>query len=171
MPADPGFIGFFAALCLLGSVLALIDIRHGIIPDWLNLAIAGLGLARMAVAGGLAAVVEAACQGAAIGLIFWLLRRLYFTLRKIQGLGLGDVKFLAAAGIWTGIAAIPLLLSRHRPAAGVDRSLHRRDLKQPGQQDHRCAVGGILTALTGSIRTSPFGCAAPGCGSVKTAAC
>jgi leader peptidase (prepilin peptidase)/N-methyltransferase len=110
MPADPGFIGFFAALCLLGGVLALIDIRHGIIPDWLNLAIAGLGLARMAVAGGLAAVVEAACQGAAIGLIFWLLRRLYFTLRKIQGLGLGDVKFLAAAGIWTGIAAIPLLL-------------------------------------------------------------
>jgi leader peptidase (prepilin peptidase) / N-methyltransferase len=110
MPADPGFIGFFAALCLLGGVLALIDIRHGIIPDWLNLAIAGLGLTRAAVAGGLAASIEAACQGAAIGLIFWLLRRLYFTLRKIQGLGLGDVKFLAAAGIWTGISAIPVLL-------------------------------------------------------------
>lgn len=110
MTADPGFIGFFVVLCLLGGVLALIDIRHGIIPDWLNLAIAGLGLARMAVAGGLADVVEAACQGTAIGLMFWLLRRLYFTLRKIQGLGLGDVKFLAAAGIWTGISAIPLLL-------------------------------------------------------------
>jgi leader peptidase (prepilin peptidase) / N-methyltransferase len=110
MPADPGFIGFFAALCLLVGVLAVIDIRHGIIPDWLNLAIAGLGLARMAVAGGLVASIAAACQGAAIGLIFWLLRRLYFMLRKIQGLGLGDVKFLAAAGIWTGISAIPLLL-------------------------------------------------------------
>jgi leader peptidase (prepilin peptidase) / N-methyltransferase len=110
MPADPGFIGFFAVLCLLGCVLALIDIRHGIIPDWLNLAIAGLGLARMVVAGGLVAGIEAACQGAAIGLIFWLLRRLYFTLRKVQGLGLGDVKFLAAAGVWTGIAALPLLL-------------------------------------------------------------
>jgi leader peptidase (prepilin peptidase) / N-methyltransferase len=110
MPADPGFIGFFAALCLLSGVLALIDIRHGIIPDWLNLAIAGLGLARMAVAGGFVAGIEAACQGVAIGLIFWLLRRLYFRLRKIQGLGLGDVKFLAAAGIWTGITALPLLL-------------------------------------------------------------
>lgn len=110
MPADPEFIGFFAVLCLLAGVLALIDIRHGIIPDWLNLAIAGLGLARMAAAGGLAAGIEAACQGAAIGMIFGLLRRLYFTLRKIQGLGLGDVKFLAAAGIWTGFAALPLLL-------------------------------------------------------------
>jgi leader peptidase (prepilin peptidase)/N-methyltransferase len=110
MPADPGFIGFFAALCLLSGMLALIDIRHGIIPDWLNLTIAGLGLAKVAVAGGLVASIEAACQGAAIGLIFWLLRWLYFKLRKIQGLGLGDVKFLAAAGIWTGLAAIPLLL-------------------------------------------------------------
>jgi leader peptidase (prepilin peptidase)/N-methyltransferase len=42
--------------------------------------------------------------------VFWLLRRLYFAFRKIQGLGLGDVKFLAAAGLWTGVAGLPLLL-------------------------------------------------------------
>lgn len=34
----------FGLLCLLSATLAWIDIRHGIIPDWLNLAIAGLGL-------------------------------------------------------------------------------------------------------------------------------
>ena len=34
----------------------------------------------------------------------------YFTFRKIQGLGLGDVKFLAAAGIWVGVAGLPMLL-------------------------------------------------------------
>jgi leader peptidase (prepilin peptidase)/N-methyltransferase len=39
-----------------------------------------------------------------------LLRRLYFVLRKIQGLGLGDVKFLSAAGTWIGIAGLPTLL-------------------------------------------------------------
>jgi leader peptidase (prepilin peptidase)/N-methyltransferase len=38
------------------------------------------------------------------------LRRLYFGWRKIQGLGLGDVKFLAAAGIWIGVAGLPILL-------------------------------------------------------------
>jgi leader peptidase (prepilin peptidase)/N-methyltransferase len=53
---------------------------------------------------------EALCEGAAIGAIFWLLRRLYFAFRKIQGLGLGDVKFLAAAGIWVGVMGLPMLL-------------------------------------------------------------
>jgi leader peptidase (prepilin peptidase)/N-methyltransferase len=110
MLADTGFLGFFAPLCLFGGLLALIDIRHGIIPDWLNLSIAGLGLAKVVIAGGSVAGIEAVCEGAAIGLIFWLLRRLYFGLRKIQGLGLGDVKFLAAAGIWIGVAGLPILL-------------------------------------------------------------
>jgi leader peptidase (prepilin peptidase) / N-methyltransferase len=103
-------IGFLALLCLLSGVLALIDIRRGIIPDWLNLTIAGLGLSKAVIAGGWLAGLEAACEGAAIAAICWLLRRLYFALRKIQGLGLGDVKFLAAAGIWIGIAGLPMLL-------------------------------------------------------------
>jgi leader peptidase (prepilin peptidase)/N-methyltransferase len=100
----------FALLCLLSIVLAWIDIRHGIIPDWLNLTIAGLGLSKALIVGGPPAGLEAACEGAAIGATFWLLRRLYFAYRKIQGLGLGDVKFLAAAGIWVGVAGLPMLL-------------------------------------------------------------
>jgi len=100
----------FGLLCLLGVVLAWIDIRHGIIPDWLNLTIAALGLSKAVLIGGLAAGFEATCEGAAIGAVFWLLRRLYFALRQIQGLGLGDVKFLAAAGIWIGITGLPVLL-------------------------------------------------------------
>ena len=60
--------------------------------------------------GGASAGLEAVCEGAVIGAIFWLVRRLYFSFRKIQGLGLGDVKFLAAAGIWVGVASLPVLL-------------------------------------------------------------
>src|SRR6202022_664914 len=101
---------FFGLLCLLRSVLACIDIRHGIIPDWLNLTIAALGLSKAVLAGGPLAGLEAACEGAAIGAVFWLLRRLYFAFRTIQGLGLGDVKLLAAAGIWVGVAGLPMLL-------------------------------------------------------------
>jgi leader peptidase (prepilin peptidase) / N-methyltransferase len=104
------FLGYSTALFLLCGALALIDIRRGIIPDGVNLSIAGLGLMRVVVADGVVAGIEAACEGAVIGLTFWLLRRLYFTLRKIQGLGLGDVKFLAAATPWIGIAGIPTLL-------------------------------------------------------------
>jgi leader peptidase (prepilin peptidase) / N-methyltransferase len=108
----PGMIALlsFGLLCLLSLVLAWIDIREGIIPDWLNLAIAGLGLSKVVAVDGPLLGLEAACEGVAIGAAFWLLRRLYFVFRKIQGLGLGDVKLLAAAGIWVGIAGIPMLL-------------------------------------------------------------
>jgi leader peptidase (prepilin peptidase) / N-methyltransferase len=100
----------FALLCLLSAVLAWIDIRDGIIPDWLNLTIAGVGLLRAVIVDGPLAGSEALCEGAAIGAIIWLLRRLYFAFRKIQGLGLGDIKFLAAAAIWVGVMGIPMLL-------------------------------------------------------------
>jgi leader peptidase (prepilin peptidase)/N-methyltransferase len=103
-------VASFGLLCLLSAVLGWIDIRHGIIPDWLNSTIAGLGLSKALIISGPPAGFEAACEGVAIGAIFWLLRRLYFTFRNIQGLGLGDVKLLAAAGIWVGIAGIPMLL-------------------------------------------------------------
>jgi len=100
----------FGLLCLLSAVLAWIDLRHGIIPDWLNLTIAGVGISKAVIIGGPLAGLEAACEGAAIGAIFWLLRRLYFAFREVQGLGLGDVKFLAAAGIWSGVEGLPVLM-------------------------------------------------------------
>jgi leader peptidase (prepilin peptidase)/N-methyltransferase len=99
-----------ALLYLATALLAWIDLRRGIIPDWLNLAIAIVGLARAAVLDGWAAALSAGCEGIIIGVIVWLLRQLYFMFRKFQGLGLGDVKLLAASGIWIGIAGVPLQL-------------------------------------------------------------
>jgi leader peptidase (prepilin peptidase)/N-methyltransferase len=104
------FLGFFIPLCPLCGALALTDIRRGILPNGLNLSVAALGFLKAVIAAGVVAAVEAGCEGAAIGLIFWLLRRFYFRWRKTQGLGLGDVKFLAAAGLWIGIAGLPTLL-------------------------------------------------------------
>jgi leader peptidase (prepilin peptidase)/N-methyltransferase len=104
------FFIFFMLLCLLCCVLAMIDIRHGIIPDWLNLSIASLGVVNAATSDGFPASAQAVCEGIAIGGIFWLLQRSYFAFRKIHGLGLGDVKFLGVAGIWIGFSGIPTLL-------------------------------------------------------------
>ena len=100
----------FALLCLLCAAITWIDIRDGIIPDWLNLAVAGLGLVKIVATNDLSAVIEATVEGIAIAGVFWLLRRLYFAYRGIQGLGLGDVKFLGAAGIWVGVTGIPVVL-------------------------------------------------------------
>src|ERR1700693_5940674 len=99
-----------ALLALASLVLAWSDLRRGVIPDWLNLMIAVVGLARAVMLDGWAAALGAGCEGIVVGVIVWLLRQLYFMLRKFQGFGLGDVKLLAASGIWIGIAGVPLQL-------------------------------------------------------------
>jgi leader peptidase (prepilin peptidase) / N-methyltransferase len=104
------FLGSYGALCALCCAVALIDLRHGIIPDWLNLAIAALGLAHAFVDQGSAAAFSAIGGAGLVGVLFWLLQRVYFWLRHVEGLGLGDVKFLAAATTWVGIAGVPTAL-------------------------------------------------------------
>jgi len=103
--------GISLALLSFASVApAWIDLRRGIIPDWLNLAIALAGLSRVAVLDGSTAALLAACQGVTVGATVWLLRMLYFKLRQYQGLGRGDVELLAASGVWIGIAGVPAQL-------------------------------------------------------------
>jgi leader peptidase (prepilin peptidase)/N-methyltransferase len=104
------FFVFYAALCAMCCALALIDLRHGIIPDGLNLAIAILGIAQTIVFGNPTEAFGVLGEAAAVAVVFLLLRRLYFLLRQTDGLGLGDVKFLAAATTWVGVTGIPMLL-------------------------------------------------------------
>jgi leader peptidase (prepilin peptidase)/N-methyltransferase len=101
---------FFIPLLLACSWLTWTDIRFGIIPNWLNALIAVLGLARGLAMDGSSGALTGAIAGVAIGTALLLLRQGYFAWRGVQGLGLGDVKFLAAAGVWTGLADFPLLL-------------------------------------------------------------
>jgi leader peptidase (prepilin peptidase)/N-methyltransferase len=100
----------FVMLSLASALLAWIDLRRGLIPDWLNLAIAVVGLARIAALEGAGAALTAGCEGVAVGAIVWMLRWLYFRVRNLQGLGLGDVKLLAASTVWIGIAGVPMQL-------------------------------------------------------------
>ena len=109
MPSLATMIFFLLLLAACGW-LTWTDIRFGIIPNWLNALIAVLGLARAFVMDGASGVLAGAIAGFAIGAVLVLLRQIYFAWRGVQGLGLGDVKFLAAAGIWTGLSDFPLLL-------------------------------------------------------------
>ncbi len=98
----PGWLAWASAgLGWTLLVLAVIDQRHMILPDTLNLPLipAGLAVAALTPAGGfvhhMAGVVAAA---ASLGAIAWAYQRA----RGRQGLGLGDVKLFAAAGAWVG---------------------------------------------------------------------
>ena len=101
---------FLVLLALASLALAWIDFRRGIIPDWLNLFVALTGLARARLLDGWDAVLAAGLQGLIIGAIVLALRWLYFRLRGHHGLGLGDVKLLAASAVWVGVSGIPMQL-------------------------------------------------------------
>ena len=109
MPSPPTTV-LFVLLLLACGWLTWTDIRFGIIPNWLNALIAVLGLARAIAMEGTSGALAGAIAGVIVGVVLLLLRHGYFAWRGWHGLGLGDVKFLAAAAIWTGLADFPLLL-------------------------------------------------------------
>jgi leader peptidase (prepilin peptidase)/N-methyltransferase len=92
------------------ALITLVDLRHFIIPDLLSLPAIPIGIAANAMAGpdgGWLAGMTSGLAGAFIGGgAFYLLRAAYFMVRRIEGLGLGDVKLAAVAGAWLGPAAL-----------------------------------------------------------------
>jgi leader peptidase (prepilin peptidase) / N-methyltransferase len=104
------------SLWIIGLTLLLIhilwiswvDARHMIIPDAANLSLGVSGLFWTWASG--QSMPWQMVQMAIAGLLFWSLRWLYTKLREKIGLGLGDVKFAAAATAWTGLLALPWLI-------------------------------------------------------------
>jgi len=90
--------------------LAVIDLQRMVLPDGLNLLLAALG-AIQSVAFGQPALIDAALGTLAASSILMLLITLYRGFRGVDGLGFGDVKFVAAAAIWIGWQGLPLMLS------------------------------------------------------------
>jgi leader peptidase (prepilin peptidase)/N-methyltransferase len=100
------FVVLFATPVVMG--LFFIDALWRILPDKLNLILAAFGLIWIAVtpvtlgSGVLASLI--------LGGSFWALRAAFWQLRHVEAMGLGDVKFVAAAGLWLGIAPISVFL-------------------------------------------------------------
>lgn len=81
-------------------VMIVVDFEHYIIPDQVHLFLLPLGVAYQFFTHGLMqGVVLSFAAGAALGLG---LHHGYRILRKQEGLGFGDVKFFAVAGVWLG---------------------------------------------------------------------
>jgi leader peptidase (prepilin peptidase)/N-methyltransferase len=101
-------LGVLVALALL---VAVIDIRSLIIPDGLNGAIFVTGLAASFLLGVVdprSALLASAVAAALLALVQMLFR----ASRGYDGLGWGDVKFVAAAATWTGLEGFaPALLA------------------------------------------------------------
>jgi leader peptidase (prepilin peptidase) / N-methyltransferase len=97
------------ALLALLAVASFIDLRQMIIPDWLNASLLLLGCANALFRG--TPTPQQALAGAVVGsLTFFLVKWVYLKLRGRDGLGWGDVKFMAGAGSLTGPLLLPWLV-------------------------------------------------------------
>lgn len=122
--------GYLAFAMLL---IAVIDARRFIIPDFLSLPLVPIGIA---VSAGLApqnmeyVVFERIGAAAVAGIALYAVRWIYQRLRKIEGLGLGDVKLAAAAGAWVGFGSLGMTLLLATCAA-LASTLYRQYLNDP----------------------------------------
>ena len=107
-----GFSNFLIFMCFLSStliVIAVIDFKHFIIPNSITYTLICLGLLinyffemtilRYSILG---------CVGGF--LLFMFIEKAFFMIKKIDGLGRGDAKFVAAIGAWVGINYLPLVI-------------------------------------------------------------
>ncbi|TDA47882.1 prepilin peptidase [Burkholderia pyrrocinia] len=109
-----------AAFGLIAALIAgsLIDIRHRLLPDVITLPLLWAGL--LVNLGHLFVPLESAVLGAVAGyLSLWSLNWIFRMIRKIDGMGYGDFKLLAALGAWLGWEAIPLIIAISSLAASV----------------------------------------------------
>lgn len=96
----------FAAILLL-IVLSLIDLKHFILPDELNAALGACGLLFHILTAYWYLDIQGMLIGAALG--SGLLYGIRFFANRHYGrdtLGLGDVKLMAAAGLWLGAEGV-----------------------------------------------------------------
>jgi leader peptidase (prepilin peptidase)/N-methyltransferase len=121
-----------AASIMLGMLMisaADVDARTQLLPDICTLGALLLGLAFASIldpGAPWAALAAALARAAGAGLLLASVRFAYERMRKVEGLGLGDVKLAAAGGTWLPLADIPLWLGLASAAALVFVALARR---------------------------------------------
>lgn len=109
---DPWSLACLAALGAVLAALAVIDLRTGYLPDPLQitLALGGLGVALIGSPIGVSWPL--ALAGALLnGAVFWGLRWLVSRLKGREAMGFGDVKLVAAGGLWVGPLALPYIMA------------------------------------------------------------
>ena len=104
-------------LCVLSLILIMIffiDLENFIIPDVLNFSIMFLALLKNFLPNLNTSFVQEINQSIIGGIVgylsIWIIIFLYKTIKKIDGMGLGDAKLMAGIGLLFGWQSIPFVL-------------------------------------------------------------
>ncbi len=103
-------IVLLVAVPFLVSML-VIDLDHMILPDQLQVILFLCGLAFVFFDGPVVPVYQAALLAVLVyGVLAYVLAKGGAVLFKREALGMGDVKFFAVAGLWLGMASLPVFM-------------------------------------------------------------
>ena len=95
-------------------IIFFIDLKHFIIPDTLNFGIMILALAKNFLPDldlSFTQITMHSITGGIIGyLSIWIIIYIYKTLKKMEGMGLGDAKLMAGIGLLFGWQSVPFVL-------------------------------------------------------------
>ena len=141
-------------------VLAVIDLRHFLLPDVLTVGLMALTLLANIAGLGRVPLTNALC-GALLGYaVLWSLNACYWRLRGVDGFGGGDLKMMAALGSWFGMSGVVDVLTTASVLAMVSAAIvwgvsgRRVSLQTPipfGPFLAIAAAGLVVTRLEGGI--------------------
>jgi len=145
---------YFAELAFVAAIVALIfiDFDHQVLPNSITLPATALALA---VAGPRAEItLPDALLGALLGAgLLFLVSEVYFRLRKVEGLGMGDVKMMGMVGAfvgWKGVLLTLLLGSLSGTLVGLAlMAAEKGDLKTKLPFGTFLGMGAVATVYLG----------------------
>ena len=92
------------------ALITHIDWSHFRIPNLLSIPLIPLGLAEGFVREP-SEVLDRAMAASIAATLFFAVRHIYKKFRRVEGIGLGDVKLMAVAGAWCGLTSLaPIVL-------------------------------------------------------------
>ena len=99
---------------IISIIIIFIDLKHFIIPDSLNFILIFVGIAKVfdpTLQFSFLPNIQQSLLGGLTGYgIIYLLIYFYYKIKKIEAMGLGDAKLLAALGCWFGWQSIFFIL-------------------------------------------------------------
>lgn len=139
----PGWLmaAWFVYACGL-ITLALVDHQTKLLPDILTMPLLWLGFLIQLFPETASFGLETAVMGAVLGYLpLWLLAQAYRLIRGRDGLGMGDLKLLAAMGAWSGPSVLPPVIFAAAFFAIVWLMLQRLFRRQGGHRHEEHPFG------------------------------